>query len=47
MKTGSIEGELHSNGVAAAPNCLENMKALLWEYSTSVNGTVSSRMVFP
>ena len=47
MKTGSIEGGLRSNGAAATQNCLENLKAFLWEYRTSVNLTVSSGMVFP
>ena len=47
MKTESIEGELRLNGAAGTQNCLENTKAFLWEYRTSVNGTVSSRMVFP
>ena len=47
MKTVSIEGKLHLNGVAVTQNCLENTKAFLWEYRTSVNGTVSSRLVFP
>ena len=46
MKTESIEGELRLNGAAATQNCLENTKAFLWEYRTSVNGTVSGRMVF-
>ena len=36
MKTGSIEGELRLNGAAATQNCLENTKAFLWEYRTSV-----------
>ena len=47
VKTGSIEGELRLNGAAATQTCLENTKAFLWGYRTSVNGTVSSRMVFP
>ena len=47
MKTGSIKGELSSNGVAVTQNCLENMKTGIWEYRTNVNGTVSSQMVFP
>ena len=46
-KTGSIEGELRSNGSAATQNCLENTTTHIWEYSTNVNGTVGSRMVFP
>ena len=46
MKTGSIEGELGSNGAAATQNCLENTTADIWEYRTNVNGTVSSPMVF-
>ena len=46
MKNRSIEGELRLNGAAATPNCLENTKAFHWEYGTSVNGTVSSRMIF-
>ena len=46
MKTGSLEGELRLNGAAATQNCLENMEVFLWEYRTSVNGTVSSQMVF-
>ena len=47
MKTGSIKGKLRLNGAAAIQNCLENTKAFLWEYRTSVYGTVSSQMVFP
>ena len=47
MKTGSIEGELRLNGAAATQNCLENTEAFHWEYRTSVNETVSRRMVFP
>ena len=47
VKTGSIEGELRLNGTVATQNCLENTKAFLWECRTSVNGTVSSRLVFP
>ena len=48
MKTGSIEGELHSNGAAATQNCLENTTAdTFWDYRTNANGTVSNRMVFP
>ena len=46
VKTGSIEGELRLNEAAAIQNCLENTKAFLWEYRTSINGTVSSRMIF-
>ena len=47
MKTVSIEGKLRLNGAVATQNCLENTKAFLWEYRTSVNGTVSSQLVFP
>ena len=36
MKTESIEGELRLNGAATTQNCLENTKAFLWEYRTSV-----------
>ena len=35
------------NGAVTTQNSLGNTKAFLWEYTTSVNGTVSSRMVFP
>ena len=38
VKTGSIEGELRSNGVAATQNCLENTTADIWEYRTNANG---------
>ena len=41
------EGELRSNRAAATQNCLENTTADIWEYRTHVNGTVSTRMVFP
>ena len=36
MKTGSIEGELRSNGAAATQNRLENTTADIWEYRTKV-----------
>ena len=40
VKTGSIEGELRSNGAAATQNCLENTTAAdIWEYRTNVNIT--------
>ena len=43
MKTRSIEGELRLNGASATPNCLENTKAFLWEYRTSVNENLMVR----
>ena len=39
MKTGSIQGELGSNGAAATQNCLENKTADIWEYRRNVNVT--------
>ena len=40
MKTGSLEGELRSNGASTPQNCLENITARILEYRTNVNGTV-------
>ena len=46
MKTGSIEGELRSNGAPATQNCLENMKAFLWEYRKNVNERLAVEWFF-
>ena len=46
MRTGSIEGELRLNGAAASQICLENTKAFLWEYRTSVNGRLAVEWFF-
>ena len=40
MKTGSLEGELRSNGASTTQNCLENTTARILEYRTNVNGMV-------
>ena len=40
VKTGSLEGEMRSNGASTTQNCLVNSTARILEYGTNVNGTV-------
>ena len=40
VKTGSLNGELRSNGASTTQNCLENTTAGIFEYRTKVTGTV-------